>query len=433
MTFKRLGQWSTRLYIVSLITSIALIMFYVIIWPQTLTKTVNKPSLHAYNDLIKDHANTLECPCTFISSIYDQFIKIEPVFHQICSSPFASDEWRRNVTANIAPDLFPYALTDYRRFFSAHFHFLTELCQTSMQSINTYVNQFLSSLWVSAQLLPQTTFHTRIDSLIEQNKLDASKSFSQFLSLLRSTNHRNAFISTYGTNYDYILNRYDAGLFTLSRTQAKTYDGNCSCALNSNCTIQAHFVKMNSSDTVPIKGLKMGCTPSESFFASTLECFYDPTCIDLIYEQMNYPNNNNSIPLSIPMNQFSVNTTMIDLINNLFVQDWLTTVNYSSYFEQCSPYMCSYTYVEKINSIYMITLLLSLYGGLTIVFKWICPLIVQLVFKLSYCWKKKRNIVVPESTIEMSTVQTNITSSDFTSDRNRTTDLESIPTVLTYQ
>jgi hypothetical protein len=83
ITFKRLGQWSTRLYITCLITSLVLIMFHVIIWPQTLTKSFNEPSLDTYNDLIDNHADTLECPCTFISSTYNKFIKIEPVFHQV--------------------------------------------------------------------------------------------------------------------------------------------------------------------------------------------------------------------------------------------------------------------------------------------------------------------------------------------------------------
>jgi hypothetical protein len=80
---KRLGQLASRLYIVLLIIGIAVLGLYTIIQPQTLTKTFVKPSLTLYNRLMADYNDALECPCSSISSTYEQFIKIEPVFHQV--------------------------------------------------------------------------------------------------------------------------------------------------------------------------------------------------------------------------------------------------------------------------------------------------------------------------------------------------------------
>ena len=80
---KHLGQLATRLYIVLLVIGIVILGLYTIIQPQTLTKTFLKPSLNLYNSLIVDHSDTLECPCSSISSTYEGFIQIEPIFHQV--------------------------------------------------------------------------------------------------------------------------------------------------------------------------------------------------------------------------------------------------------------------------------------------------------------------------------------------------------------
>ncbi|UJR34598.1 hypothetical protein I4U23_027374 [Adineta vaga] len=89
-----------------------------------------------------------------------------------------------------------------------------------------------------------------------------------------------------------------------------------------------------------MKSLKTdGCTPSESFCASTLKCFYEQSCINLIQKYTNYTKH--IAPLSVKMNRSSINTTVAEFISNLFVKQLLTTMNYSSYFEQCSPWFCS--------------------------------------------------------------------------------------------
>ena len=139
---------------------------------------------------------------------------------------------------------------------------------------------------------------------------------------------------------------------------------------------------------------------------------------------MNYTNNTNStsvpVPLSPSVSGFPSNSTMVDLVSSLFVQDWVTTINYSSYVEQCSPYMCSYTYTQKANSIYTITLILGLYGGLTIILRWICLLIAPLFVKLYQYWKKRTNVVQTGAT------ETNATATSFypANDHDNTIDVQ---------
>ena len=315
---------------------------------------------------------------------------------QICSSYFISDECRRDLTNNLASNLSIYDLNDYRRFLSAHLQFLSGLCDLSNQSINAFLTQFLSSLFLSTNLLSESIFNTQINSLIEQNKVNAPQIFLRLLFLLRNTNHANAIISSYGTNFQYLIPsniENQTGVYVLS-TESLTYDNNCSCAINSNCTIEATFIDINSSKTNPIPGLKMGCTPSESFLQSTLQCFYNSSCIDLIEEYVN-SNTSFSLSLSNDSSRFPINTSIINLLDDLLIENWSISINYSLYFDGCSPSQYSYSYIQKFNSLYTITQLLSLCGGLTVVLRWISPTFIYLLFNIYQRWKRRTNRVHP--------------------------------------
>ncbi|CAF0746321.1 unnamed protein product [Adineta steineri] len=396
---KRLGRWATRLYIALFIGGLSILTVYNVIQPQMMTKTFDKPSFNVYNDLKKLYGDELKCPCSVIASVYSRFIEIDPIFHHICSSPFASEQWRINLTAGLAANLSIYTRRDYRRFLSAHLQFLQGLCQLSMNAADNSVNQFLTSLLVTSELLSEINFHQKLESLIEQSKSNAPTTFRHLLFLIQTINHGNAFMSTYGTTFEYIVPK-NASTESYLSTTALIYDDECSCGLYSNCTTQANFITFNSSRIIPIpiKGLKIGCTPSESLRASTLECFYDSSCINLIHEYTNY--NNSHDPLSTMKSRVSINTTIAELIDNLFIEQWSTKMNYTSYFQQCLPSYCYYISTQKFNFLDIITLLLSLQGGLAIVLKWICPKIVRIASKIKDYRKKRVNTVNPGRALE---------------------------------
>lgn len=194
---------------------------------------------------------------------------------------------------------------------------------------------------------------------------------------------------------------------TVGVTEAVTYENGCSCGLDRGCIAQASFIKFNSSETVPVQGLKIGCTPTESLLASTLECFYHVSCIYLIEEQMNYSSSINTntdppIPLSSATSRFSTNTTVDTLVSDLFTENWTVSTNYSSYYEWCSPSLCLYTYTQELSSLYTITLLISFYSTLSIILQWVCPRIILVIFKI-YLWRKKSTVTIePSRSVELS-------------------------------
>ncbi|CAF1498690.1 unnamed protein product, partial [Adineta ricciae] len=401
MLAKIYGRWATRLYIVLFISSLIILIFYTIIQPYSSQTSFKQPSFMYYTQLKGMYGDKFKCSCSRIASTYNQFVQIEPIFHPICLSKFVSKEWRDNLTDGLIPNLTIYEQRDYRRFLSAHLQYLQGLCQLSKRTVNNFINEFLTSLLVTVELLSEHNFDHHLNISIEQSKLKAPALFSRLLFFTQSIIHGNALISTYGTNFKYI-NIIDGSAQTRAPTEALIYDDNCSCGLSPKCTTQAVFIETNTSENVSVNGMRIGCTPSESLLASTLECFYDQLCINLIQQYTNYPNS--STPLPTNSSRFSQNTTVDELQRRLFIERWSTHKNYSSYYDQCSPLSCSYTTIEKFNIFNIFTLILGLHGGLTMVLRWICPKFIQIGLKI-YHYRKRRTVTVhpTNSTVQHTT------------------------------
>ncbi|CAF1473828.1 unnamed protein product [Adineta ricciae] len=69
-------------------------------------------------------------------------------------------------------------------------------------------------------------------------------------------------------------------------------------------------------------------------------------------------------------------------MTDIYVDQWATKNNYTSYFDQCAPSLCTYSTTDPLNFSYIISLLLSLYGGLTAIFRLIAPLLINIALKL---------------------------------------------------
>ncbi|CAF1437435.1 unnamed protein product [Adineta steineri] len=422
---KYFGQLSTRLYIILLIITMIVLAFYNVIQSRIIIKTFDKPNIDVYNSLLLTHSDTLQCRCSSISSTYNHFVQIQPVFHQICLSPFISEQWRTMITSKLYPDLSIYHDRDYRRFLSSHLQLLFGLCSEAMQSVNSSIDQLLSSFFLTDQLVSPTTLASRINSLVNSSQSNAPKSFVSRLSLIRSINYGNAIMSAYGTNFQYIV-PWGNQIYPAAITQALIYGDECSCALNMNCTTQAGFFLNDLSTIEPINGLKIGCTPSEALFSSTLECFYDISCINLILQSVDNDNMLYS-PLSSNNSRFSMNSTVFDLITNVFIEDWLTLIDYLKYFNQCLPSSCSYQYIQRFNWLYTVTVLLGLYGGLSFIFKWLCPKIILLFNQIYQYYRKRRNTIGPILTTTVATITNTLNENHI---NNTTTDACTTSSIL---
>jgi hypothetical protein len=101
---------------------------------------------------------------------------------------------------------------------------------------------------------------------------------------------------------------------------------------------------------------------------------------------------------SSPSN-YSINSTIKDLVGNLMIEQWNVSTMYERYYNECQPTQCTYTTEMRNDVIYIFTTLFGIVGGLTTALKLVVPRLVKFIM---YCIRKLRTRVVPE----MSSAQT---------------------------
>jgi hypothetical protein len=95
------------------------------------------------------------------------------------------------------------------------------------------------------------------------------------------------------------------------------------------------------------------------------------------------PRVTNVIPLDPMVNsRFSPNTTLSTISAQLFIEDWTNSTNFSSYYNQCAPDECTYTYETRFNTAYIISTLFGIVGGLAVALRILIPPAVKLLRRI---------------------------------------------------
>jgi hypothetical protein len=174
--------------------------------------------------------------------------------------------------------------------------------------------------------------------------------------------------------------------------------GNCGCDDSGSCVLPSSLYNISMVDDqrfltywvlqpqLSLKNWVAGCWALESLLRSSFDdSFLDnQTALDVIGSYFNWSSNSMS-PIALNLNR-SNNTnessgTFNDLLDNLFVENLLTELSYSAYFEQCRAQFCFYLIKQHSSVLYIFTLLLALYGGLSVVLRFLIPDVVAFVVK----------------------------------------------------
>lgn len=127
-----------------------------------------------------------------------------------------------------------------------------------------------------------------------------------------------------------------------------------------------------------IPGMRVGCMPYNAMISGTLECFYDQACLNTTAKLIStlapseWP-----AALNISMTRFTNDSSISLILEEQFIEEWRRSANFIDYFTSCAPYECAYTILKRNNYIYLITLLLGLFGGLNVVVYFIAPILVR--------------------------------------------------------
>ena len=379
---------STRLFMVLFIISLVILLLYNSIITITKAVTVISPSFTDYAQLNSTYSQTLTCPCTKISIDYKKILYVNYTFHQVCTSIFVDEKRINYVFNNIRSDTFDYH--DFRVASVYAFQVLSGFCELVNETISNSLNQFYSSQYVSASVTPFDLFQSQTKALIEHFRSSTINTLLSSLLLIRKTTQSNALQTGQLSN---IKIQFTPNLLLVSLVPL-SYSG-CSCIASAVCLEQSSiYGYFNSTRFFLIPGFYDGCYVVEALLRSTLECFYDQACINTIqsYMSMSPTLSITALNSSLPSN-YSVNSTINELLGKLMIEEWNPSILHNKYYEECRPAQCTYTYTTRNDVICIITTLIGLVGGLVTVLKLFVALLVKL---FAYCTRKRRPTVVPE-------------------------------------
>ncbi|CAF4786565.1 unnamed protein product [Rotaria sp. Silwood1] len=384
---------------------ILFLVFYSSIAARIRINNVYQPSLNEYERLYTQYSSTLVCPCTHLSVSYSSIMYIKPYYHQVCSSDFIKDNawllYFRGLPDNL------HAL-DFRVRGSRIFTTLQTLCKMSNDTVTNELVVFNNLQFVSSQVLTKNTFNTETSALIQQFQQQTLASFLDLFELVRTSIQLNQFIVYGGANAQIvqILNDNNNSMRFVSNND---WNNQCSCGTNVSCTRSEGFylsvaspVSYTGTSEETIPGLLVGCVLVDSLLASSLECFYNALCIQRLIKLRSYDlylgtvdsRVANVVPLDPTVDsRFSPDTTLDQIVSQLFVEGWTNSTNFSFYYRQCAPYQCTYTYEERFNRAYIIATILGVVGGLSTALRILIPPIMRLFRQMySHCRKHRKHV-----------------------------------------
>lgn len=290
-------------------------------------------------------------------------------YHPICSSSFLSQDYLEILVGDNL--LVERESTSFKRLFlGSQLSLLASYCILANTTVNNLLTLFHRQQLITSQVLTANQFHNQINATINPFILQMLLSFRHSLNYFQAIIHGNAMMSTYASNWRLKLEDMLNSNNDFFATRPVRY-GNCSCASSSQCSLPMR------SGNRSFPGLAIGCLPSSVLLQSTFECFYNQTCLDSLHSALFENMTISSLPVSINMSShFPANTPISALFNELFIEGWLRQYDYEDFFRTCNVSKCTYTYIQRPDILYVVTTIIGLFGGLSIVLRLICPLLI---------------------------------------------------------
>lgn len=430
----RRERWSTRIYLVLLIAILFVMALYKGLGNQTSQITVKRPSQALFESLDQKYPNTLYCPCSTIAINYATFIRIQPTYHQVflllnyveelkcqgvekikastptpyliqmteeqlslvvhpflmcyqvCSSSFITQDW---ISATYIANLSYIWSMDARRVASAYAQFLRSFCKWGHMSLGRIVNESLASFFINSQALSSSNLQSKVDEALGQTRRTGPLLMTEVLLGIRFTAMGNQLMSGLSTETFIFKPTDGAEMAAVGINAYQMLNGStCYCYSINKClgpaAVYSNHVEptfgvyhLNANGTL-VKGMQTACYPLEGVMASTLECYFDSSCLQLLV--------GNSTPFtpldSTRPSRFPPNTTVKDLLYELMAEQWSFDVFPEDYYIQCAPLTCTYSYTHRNTVLSITTTIITIFGGLSIALQLMLPWFIQLMLKM---------------------------------------------------
>lgn len=384
---------ATRFYILLMTIAVLLLVLFTTLAQQTQTFTIHNPSQNLFLQLYSKYSSTLQCPCAQLEIPYDVFINISYIFHPVCSSVFVSNTW---INLLFRPDMTYFYPQDFRSSASGQFQLLASLCSFINRTIADTIDDFLSTPLLSPQTFSLSSLEAQSDARNQFLKTSVTYTFRRLLNLVRGTTQMNGLQPAMQTSKIHLMHVYPNKSLNAKPFEtiwSNNGEKDCFCGVTANCYASSGFFDLFQQETgglfikynsiINITGFQVSCYALDALLSSSLQCFFDSDCFSTLLTYFPLTNITNLDILHINQTHYPPNTTIQTLVNNLFIEQWLSNTSFTSYYSKCAPILCTYKLTKYNSVIQVLTTLLGVYGGLSVVLRFSIPFIVRF-------WRNRR-------------------------------------------
>ena len=365
---------ATRLYICSLAIAILIITIVAASFLRTVNKTEYQPSHTRFSYLSNKYPTTLSCPCSTIGIAYNTFVTTDARFHQICSSQFVQQTWIDLVF--VQQESGSLISDDFRLSISFFWQVIAGLCKISNTTWYDVVASFNATLTFNPVAISEQTIQATAKTTLNNAIYLARTRLNRNLLAIRRILSGNQIVSALGSNF-YLRYPSDG---SIPRMSARMY-GNCSCRNSQGCPHPASVIDTHGY-LLPIPGIVADCFVTDGTLASTLECYYNQSCLSLLHPTFTWPIE----PLSNSSNKhFMINSTVEMLLNELMIDEIISNVRFDLFYAQCNPAYCSYSYTHRFDALFIVTTVIGIFGGISLALQLMAPFIAAMILR----WKNK--------------------------------------------
>ena len=372
---------ATHVFLFLMFFSMVIIAINLLSSLQTQIITIPHPSQATFESLYNTYPSTIECPCSHIAIPYKLFISLSPKFHPVCSSSFISNAWIASISSLNTPDSV-FDILDFRVSGETFFNTLATLCLLSETTVANSWYSVSQNPLITDLALSESEFQIRATLILESFENKTLADFKNALALIETHTR-----SMYATGNEDILlytNQLANTTKPIDFGWMPSESDTCSCGLDDECQDSMGFYNYTDNTvyspyylTFALPNIFVGCFVTLSTYQSTLECFFNQTCLNAIQGEIMLNQSVNVSILETSSSQFLPQTPIRILINHLMVETWDNNIQYNQYYEQCAPEQCTYTFTSRHNLLQVVTTLVGLFGGLSVGLKIIVSFVVR--------------------------------------------------------
>ena len=233
---------ASRIYLVLLMISIAIVSLFVGLSQQTHSIAVDSPTETQFEYLYSQYSTELKCPCSQIAIPYEKFLNVSPLMHQLCSSQFVSSNWS---TALFKMESIR-SVSDWF-LLSTQFRLLSSLCNLAKNAIDRSRYNFMTSKFISTETLPSSLFRIQRDSMIKLLFTQTPITFRHTLAFVTDAHQFNQLQDQFMSSWKMVYSTSEE--YYIFRTVPLSYDNNaCTCAAGmSTCSRSLSFWDSNNN------------------------------------------------------------------------------------------------------------------------------------------------------------------------------------------